>query len=101
MTSIHDIELDEFCLDELRKSNEKIRGHFKDYKRRDSNAAPTNNVGGGKIAGTVEAGDDPPVRKRKKPPISIEARCLVPEKTLDAKNKRKEQCLSELVDYRF
>ena len=29
-------------------------------------AAPTNNVGGGKIAGTVEAGDDPPVRKKKK-----------------------------------
>ena len=27
---------------------------------------PTNNVSGGKIAGTVEAGDDPPVRKRKK-----------------------------------
>jgi hypothetical protein len=27
---------------------------------------PTNNVGGGKIAGTVEAGDDPPVRKKKK-----------------------------------
>ena len=27
---------------------------------------PTNNVGGGKIAGTVEAGDDPPVKKRKK-----------------------------------
>jgi hypothetical protein len=25
---------------------------------------PVNNVGGGKIAGTVEAGDDPPVRKR-------------------------------------
>ena len=24
-------------------------------------AAPTNNVGGGKIGGTVEAGDDPPV----------------------------------------
>ena len=24
---------------------------------------PTNIVGGGKIAGTVEAGDDPPVRK--------------------------------------
>ena len=23
---------------------------------------PTNNVGGGQIAGTVEAGDDPPVR---------------------------------------
>jgi len=29
-------------------------------------AAPTNNVGGGKIAGTAEAGDDPPVKKRKK-----------------------------------
>ena len=29
-------------------------------------AAPTDNVGGGKIAGTVEAGDDPPVRKKKK-----------------------------------
>ena len=28
-------------------------------------AAPTNNVGGGKIAGTREAGDDPPVKKRK------------------------------------
>ena len=28
--------------------------------------APTNNVGGGNIAGTVEAGDDPPVRKKKK-----------------------------------
>ena len=28
--------------------------------------APTNNVGSGNIAGTVEAGDDPPVRKKKK-----------------------------------
>ena len=25
---------------------------------------PTNNVGDGNIAGTVEAGDDPPVRKK-------------------------------------
>ena len=25
-----------------------------------------NNVGGGQIAGTVEAGDDPPVKKKKK-----------------------------------
>jgi len=32
----------------------------------DATAAPTNNVGGGKIAGTVEAGDDPPVRKKKR-----------------------------------
>ena len=28
-------------------------------------AAPTNSVGSGKIAGTKEAGDDPPVRKKK------------------------------------
>ena len=27
---------------------------------------PTNNVGGGKIAGTVEAGDDPPAKKKKR-----------------------------------
>ena len=29
-------------------------------------AAPTNTVGAGKIAGTREAGDDPPVRKKKR-----------------------------------
>ena len=29
-------------------------------------AAPTNSVGGGQIAGTVEAGDDPPKKKKKK-----------------------------------
>lgn len=28
--------------------------------------SPTVNVGSGNIAGTVEAGDDPPVRKKKK-----------------------------------
>ena len=28
--------------------------------------AIVNNVGDGKIAGTVEAGDDPPVKKKKK-----------------------------------
>ena len=28
--------------------------------------APTNSVGSGKIAGTSEAGDDPPVRRKKK-----------------------------------
>ena len=27
---------------------------------------PTNSLAGGNIAGTVEAGDDPPVRKKKK-----------------------------------
>ena len=34
--------------------------------REEATAAPTNNVGSGQIAGTVEAGDDPPVRKKKK-----------------------------------
>ena len=29
-------------------------------------SGPTNNVGDGKIAGTPQAGDDPPVRKKKK-----------------------------------
>ena len=28
-------------------------------------ATPTNSVGGGQIAGTVEAGDDPPKKKKK------------------------------------
>ena len=28
--------------------------------------APTNNVGGGQIAGTIEAGDDPPVKNKKR-----------------------------------
>ena len=41
--------------------------------------APTNNVGDGKIAGTVEAGDDPPVRRRKKKgEPTILARGLMP-----------------------
>ncbi len=31
--------------------------------------APTVNVGSGNIAGTAEAGDAPPVYKKKKPPI--------------------------------
>ena len=29
-------------------------------------AAPTNNVGAGKIAGTREAGADPPIKKKKR-----------------------------------
>ena len=28
--------------------------------------APVNNVGGGQIAGTAEAGDDPPVKRKRK-----------------------------------
>ena len=52
------------------KSNlSKITKKIKDKKKKigeEVMAAPTNNVGGGRIAGTVEAGDDPPVKKKKK-----------------------------------
>ena len=37
-----------------------------EYTLEQAMAAPTNNVGDGQIAGTVEAGDDPPVKKKKK-----------------------------------
>ena len=42
-----------------------IRG-LKGGNIQDEFSAPTNNVGDGKIAGTVEAGDNPPVKKKKK-----------------------------------
>ena len=35
-------------------------------RKEEAMAAPTNSVGGGQIAGTVEAGDNPPVKKKKK-----------------------------------
>ena len=49
----------------------KDRGEFPGKKERkpykeEMTMGPTNNVGDGKIAGTVQAGDDPPVRKKKK-----------------------------------
>ena len=34
--------------------------------REEAMAVPTNNVSGGKIAGTRDAGDDPPVKRKKK-----------------------------------
>ena len=37
-----------------------------DIIRSNLHEQPTNNVGGGRIAGTVEAGDDPPVKKKKR-----------------------------------
>ena len=37
-----------------------------DIIRSNLHEQPTNNVGGGMIAGTVEAGDDPPVKKKKR-----------------------------------
>ena len=52
-------------LDKLNNPNyfDKI---MRNIRKEEAMAAPTNNVGGGKIAGTVEAGDDPPVKKKKK-----------------------------------
>ena len=42
-------------------------------------AAPTNSIGGGAIAGSVPAGDDPPVnKKKKKGEPTIMARGLLP-----------------------
>ena len=43
----------------LEKIIDIIRGHIKEEM-------PTMALGHGKIAGTVEAGDDPPVRRKKK-----------------------------------
>lgn len=47
----------------MARKNDKILDKIISFVREE---APTNNVGGGQIAGTKEAGDDPPVRKRKK-----------------------------------
>jgi len=41
---------------------------MRNIRKEEAMAAPTNSVGGGQIAGTVEAGDNPPVKK-KRPPI--------------------------------
>ena len=42
----------------------KIIGIIRDLN--EEGVVPTNNVSGGKIAGTTEAGDDPPVRKKQR-----------------------------------
>ena len=42
------------------------RGLEKGEVMLDQYSPPTNSVGGGQIAGTVEAGDDPPKKKKKK-----------------------------------
>ena len=45
----------------------------------EAKAAPTNSMGGGAIAGSVEAGDNPPVnKKKKKGEPTIMARGLLP-----------------------
>ena len=43
-----------------------MKTFFDFYEEAIAMAAPTNNVGDGKIAGTVEAGDNPPVKKKKR-----------------------------------
>ena len=48
------------------KSVDKFLFLFREMMGAGAMGAPTNNVGDGKIAGTAEAGDDPPVRKKKK-----------------------------------
>ena len=48
------------------KSVDKFLFLFREMMGAGAMGAPTNNVGDGKIAGTVEAGDDPPVRLKKK-----------------------------------
>ena len=50
-----------------RKKNRKELDNIMNFNyTEESTPTPTNNVGDGKIAGTVEAGDDPPVKKKKK-----------------------------------
>ena len=50
----------------MKKANQPFIEPKKGEIIQDEFSAPTNNVGDGKIAGTVEAGDDPPVKKKKK-----------------------------------
>ena len=49
---------------------DKILGIVRNIKE-DAAAVPTNSLAGGQIAGTPEAGDDPPVNKRKKKYIKL------------------------------
>ena len=44
---------------------------MKTFKQFMDEDAPINNVGGGQIAGTTEAGDDPPVKKKKRKPTPL------------------------------
>ena len=58
-------EATEKLIDKINNPNylEKVR---RNVRKEEAMAAPTNSVGGGQIAGTVEAGDNPPVKKKKK-----------------------------------
>jgi len=48
------------------KSLQKIIDIIRSLHEEGEGGAPTNSLAGGKIAGTVEAGDNPPVRKKNK-----------------------------------
>ena len=50
----------------MKKANQPYIEPKKGEIIQDEFSAPTNNVGDGKIAGTVEAGDNPPVKKKKR-----------------------------------
>ena len=50
----------------MKKANQPFIEPKKGEIIQDEFSAPTNNVGDGKIAGTVEAGDNPPVKKKKR-----------------------------------
>jgi len=47
------------------KKIDRVIEHFRSL-REDVGMVPTNNVSQGNIAGTKEAGDDPPVKKKRK-----------------------------------
>ena len=49
-----------------KKIDAKTRKRMNAPENQFEDVVPTNNVGDGNIAGTVEAGDDPPVKKKKK-----------------------------------
>ena len=49
-----------------KKIDAKTRKRMNAPENQFEDAIPTNNVGGGQIAGTVEAGDNPPVKKKKR-----------------------------------
>ena len=51
---------------EARAKIRDILNKLKKNVKEEAMAAPTNSVGGGQIAGTVEAGDNPPVKKKKR-----------------------------------
>ena len=53
------------------KSVDKFLYLFREMMGAAAVGAPTNNVGSGNIAGTAEAGDDPPVRKKKRRPTPV------------------------------